>query len=114
MTTPAGIPTMKSGRATDNTTKVDEKKKSPKDKKKNKPSVIKTSALKEPSQSSSFKDTDEILMYLQEPKKVPFGPFKVFLTIVCGVYFGAFLAKSVATLFAEYDIYVMKKDDSDD
>lgn len=56
---------------------------------------------------------DEILMYLRQPKKVRFGALKILLTIVSGIYAGAFLAKFGANLLEEYEIFV-KEDDDDD
>ena len=56
---------------------------------------------------------DEILGYLRSPKKVRFGVAKVILTIVAGIYAGAFLAKFGANLLEEYEIFV-KEDDDDD
>lgn len=55
---------------------------------------------------------DEILAYLRQPKKVRFGVAKVLLTIIGGIYAGAFLAKFGANLLEEYEIFV--KDDDDD
>lgn len=56
---------------------------------------------------------DEVLAYLQEPKKIRFGLLKVIVTIFLGIYFGAFLAKFSANLLEEYEIFV-KGDDDDD
>lgn len=61
----------------------------------------------------SLAQRDEVLAYLQEPKKIRFGLLKVIVTIILGVYFGAFLAKFSANLLEEYEIFV-KGDDDDD
>ncbi|XP_074596652.1 essential MCU regulator [Brevipalpus obovatus] len=62
-----------------------------------------------------FDYADELMDYLGEPaarKSVLI--LKIVLTIIAGLYFGAFLAKLGANLLEEYEIFVRGGDDDDD
>ncbi|KAI1292100.1 hypothetical protein HDE_07032 [Halotydeus destructor] len=56
---------------------------------------------------------DEILAYLQQPRQIRFGLIKIIITMVLGIYFGAFMAKFSANLLEEYEIFVRGDDDDD-
>ncbi|XP_063972825.1 essential MCU regulator, mitochondrial [Diachasmimorpha longicaudata] len=51
---------------------------------------------------------------LPEPKREPFGLFRVIVGVVVGVMIGATLSKNVANFLEENDLFVPSDDDDDD
>lgn len=52
--------------------------------------------------------------FLPEPKKTPFGLFRVLLTVLPGLYLGATISKEGAAFLEENDIFVPDEDDDED
>ncbi|GFY64135.1 hypothetical protein TNIN_451741 [Trichonephila inaurata madagascariensis] len=51
---------------------------------------------------------------LPKPEKMPFGLFRVLLTVLPGLYLGATISKEGAAFLEENDIFVPDEDDDED
>ncbi|GFQ81377.1 hypothetical protein TNCT_137511 [Trichonephila clavata] len=51
---------------------------------------------------------------LPNPEKMPFGLFRVLLTVLPGLYLGATISKEGAAFLEENDIFVPDEDDDED
>ncbi|XP_055950380.1 essential MCU regulator, mitochondrial-like [Argiope bruennichi] len=58
--------------------------------------------------------TSETGAVLPKPEKMPFGPVRVLLTVLPGLYLGATISKEGAAFLEENDIFVPDEDDDED